>query len=67
VAKKEKKQVLKLKHGDLTNVEFKVALSEWNAGQRRLLTKEALIAIAEHYESLYSIVIADVEEKEESH
>jgi len=42
---------------DLTNAEFKMALSEWNAGQRRLLMKEALIAIAEHYQSLYSIAI----------
>ena len=46
-----------MKHADLTNVEFKVALSEWNAGQRKLLTKEAVIAIAEHFESLYATAI----------
>ena len=43
-----------MKHKDLTNAEFKMALSEWNAGQRKLLTKEALIAIAEHFETLFN-------------
>ena len=47
---------------ELSNQQFKLALSEWNDGQRKLLTKEAVIAIAEHFETLYAIARADCEE-----